>query len=319
MGFSLGWFVACKATGKDIGEAAGVEVRIMTGPRGGLWQPLGAAIAEILEREIPGTKASVVPGAGIVNIQELEAGGAEIGFGNLASTVDALAGRDPFEAPAKKIRQLSLLSFQYFQAVALEDSRIKSLGDLRGKSLAVEPPGSTVERVTRELLQIYGRSYRDLAKVSHGSFSDAVALMKENQVQAFTLINPAPSPVILDLASARMIRMLSVPDDKFRELQKISGGYSRREIPKGTYPGVDYDVQVFGNYTHLMVRADLPDDLVYGITRALAGNVATLRAIAKDVEGLTVREMAMDVGVPYHPGALKFYKEALVPDGPPAE
>lgn len=213
----------------------------MSGPRGGLWQPLGAAIAEVLQREIPGTRPSVLPGAGIINIQELEAGRAEIGFGNLVSTVDALAGREPFQARARNIRQLGILSFQYFHAVALEDSGIRGLAEL---------------------------------------------------------------------ASTRRIRMLSVPDDKLEELQKIHAGYWRREIPKGTYPGVDDDVQVFGNYTHLMVRADLPDDLMYQLTRAVARSLATLGAIANDLEGLTVKAMAKDVGVPHHPGVVKFYREA---------
>ena len=103
--------------------------------------------------------------------------------------------------------------------------------------------------------------------------------------------------------------MLSVPEDKYKELLKINSGYARREIPKGTYPGVDYDVQAFGTYTHLMIRGDLPDDLVYGITKALAKNVDTLGAVVKDVKDLNVKEMAFDVGVPYHPGALKYYKE----------
>jgi TRAP transporter TAXI family solute receptor len=192
---------------------------------------------------------------------------------------------------------------QYFQVVVLDDAGIKSVADLKGKSIAVQPRGNTGEQMTRELLQIYGLSYKDMAKVSHVSYNDAVALMKDGHAQAFTLISTVP-------AAARKIRMLTLPDDKFKELQKINSGYARREFAKGIYPGVDYDVRQFGTYTHLMIRADLPDDLVYGITKALAKNVDSLGAVVKDVKGLTVKEMAFDVGVPYHPGALKFYKEA---------
>jgi TRAP-type uncharacterized transport system substrate-binding protein len=75
---------------------------------------------------------------------------------------------------------------------------------------------------------------------------------------------------------------------------------------------VEYDVHQFGTYTHLMIRGDLPDDLVYGITKALAKHLEDLGTVVKDVQGLTVKEMAFDVGVPYHPGALKYYKEAGV-------
>lgn len=292
------------------GQAFATELRIMTGPQGGSWYPLGGAIAEILKKEIPGTTASVLPGAGIINIQGTESGQTEIGFGNAVSTADAIAGREPFKAPARNVRQLATLYMQYFQVVVLEDSGIKSVADLKGKSIAVQPRGNTGEQMTRELLQIYGLSYKDMAKVSHVSYNDAVALMKDGHAQAFTLITTVPAAAILDLASSRKIRMLTLPDDKFKELQKINSGYARREIPKGIYPGVDYDVRQFGTYTHLMIRADLPDDLVYGITKALARNADSLGAVVKDVKGLTVKEMAFDVGVPYHPGALKFYKEA---------
>jgi len=301
VGLLLGWLLA--------GQAAALELRIMTGPQGGSWYPLGGAIAEILKQEIPGTTGSVLPGAGIINIQGTETGQTEIGFGNAVSTADAIAGREPFKSPAKNVRQLATLYMQYFQVVVLEDAGIKSVADLKGKSIAVQPRGNTGEQMTRELLQVYGLSYKDMAKVSHVSYNDAVALMQDGHAQAFTLITTVPAASILDLASSRKIRMLTLPDDKFKELQKINSGYARREIPKGIYPGVDYDVRQFGTYTHLMIRADLPDDLVYGITKALAKHVEDLGAVVKDVKGLTVKEMAFDVGVPYHPGALKYYKE----------
>jgi len=304
VGLLLGLVLADRATA--------LELRIMTGPQGGAWYPLGGAIAEILKKEIPGTTASVLPGAGIINVQGVETIRADIGFGNSVSTVDGLAGREPFKAPVKNVRQLATLYMQYFQLVVLADAQIKGVPDLKGKSIAVQPRGNTGEQMTRELLQVYGLSYKDMGKVSHVSYNDAVALMKDGHAQAYALISTVPASSVLDLASDRKIQMLSIPEDKFKELQKINSGYARREIPKGTYPGVDYPVQAFGTYTHLMIRGDLPDDLVYGITKALAKHAESLGAVVKDVKDLTVKEMALDVGVPYHPGALKYYKEAGV-------
>jgi hypothetical protein len=294
------------------GQAAAGELRIMTGPQGGAWYPLGGAIAEILKKEVPGTTASVLPGAGIINVQGVDTARADIGFGNSVSTVDGLAGRDPFKAPVKNVRQLATLYMQYFQLIVLESSGIKSVTDLKGKSVAVQPRGNTGEQMTRELLQVYGMSYKDLSKVSHVSYNDAVALMKDGHAHAYTLISTVPASSVLDLATDRKILMLSVPEDKFKELLKINTGYARREIPKGTYPGVDYPVQAFGTYTHLMIRADLPDPQAYAIAKALGKHVDSLGAVVKDVKGLTVKEMAFDVGVPYHPGVLQYYKEAGV-------
>ncbi|HTX54701.1 MAG TPA: TAXI family TRAP transporter solute-binding subunit [Candidatus Baltobacteraceae bacterium] len=288
------------------------ELRIMTGPQGGAWYPLGGAIAEILKKEIPGTSASVLPGAGIINVQGVESGRTDIGFGNSVSTVDGVAGRDPFKAPAKNVRQLATLYMQYFQLIVLDDGKIKSVPDLKGKALAVQPRGNTGEQMTRELLQVYGMSYKDMGKISFVSYNDAVSLMKDGHVQVYSLISTVPAASVLDLASDRKIRILSVPEDKYKELVKINTGYARREIAKGTYPGIDYPVEAFGTFAHMMIRADLPDDYVYQITKAIAKHAAELGDVVKDVKGLNTKEMSLDVGVPYHPGALKFYKEAGV-------
>jgi TRAP transporter TAXI family solute receptor len=86
-------------------------------------------------------------------------------------------------------------------------------------------------------------------------------------------------------------------------------GYIKRIIPAKTYPGVDYDVQTIGYFTHLVISAKLPEALVYKITKVLADNVDRLANVVKDMKGVTVKDLALDIGVPFHPGALKYYKE----------
>lgn len=113
----------------------------------------------------------------------------------------------------------------------------------------------------------------------------------------------------MDLASARKIRLISLPDDKIKEMQKLNAGYIRRLIPKGTYHGVDYDVHGFGFFTHLIISAKLPDDLVYKITKTIVKDLPRLGDIVKDMKGVTAKDLAMDIGIPFHPGALKYYKE----------
>jgi TRAP-type uncharacterized transport system substrate-binding protein len=72
---------------------------------------------------------------------------------------------------------------------------------------------------------------------------------------------------------------------------------------------VDYDVPGVGYFTHLVISAKLPDDLVYKITKTLANNLPRFAEVIKDMKGVTPKDLALDVGVPYHPGALKYYKE----------
>jgi len=121
-----------------------------------------------------------------------------------------------------------------------------------------------------------------------------------------------PASSVMDLASARDIQVMEVPDEKLRELQKINRGYDKRIIKAGSYPKQSKDVQTIGTWTHLVASCKLPEDTVYKITKALATNVENLGNVVSAVKGLTVKDMATDVGVPYHPGALKYYKEAKV-------
>jgi TRAP transporter TAXI family solute receptor len=285
------------------------DLKMMTGPMGGSWYPLGGSIGEAIQKEIPGITISVVPGGGIANVEALEFGKCEIGFSNSSSAVDGVYGRSPFKKKMENMRQLANLYPQYFQMVVLEDSGIKSVADLKGKIISPGPKGHTGELLAQQVLQVYGFSYKDMAKVHHVGYSDSVALMKDGHAQAYILGTTIPGSSIIDLAADRKIRLLSLPDDKIKALQKLNAGYLKRVIPKGTYPGVDYDVPGVGYFTHLIISAKLPDDLVYKITKVLADNLPRFADVVKDMKGVTPKDLALDVGVPYHPGALKYFKE----------
>ena len=288
------------------------DLKIMTGPMGGAWYPLGGAIADAIQKQIPEVTFSVMPGGGIGNVEALESGKCDIGFANSCSAVDGLFGRPPFKKKMENMRQLANLYPQYFQMAVAEASGIKSVADMKGKVLACDRKGLTGEQLSELVLKVYGLSYKDLAKVNHVSYSDGVSLMKDGHAQGFFLITTIPSSSIIDLAADRKIRLLSLPDDKIQDLQKINSGFLKRVIPKGTYPGVDYEVQGVGAFTHLIIGAKLPDDLVYRITKVIATNTSRFADVVKDMKGVTPKDLAFDVGVPYHPGALKYYKEVGV-------
>jgi hypothetical protein len=286
-----------------------VDLKLMTGPMGGSWYPLGGAIADAIQKEIPGVTLSVSPGGGIANVEGVELGKCDIGFSNSSSAVDGLYGRPPFKKKMENMRQLANLYPQYFQMVVREDSGIKSVADLKGKSIAPGPKGHTGELLAQQVLEIYGLSYKDMAKIHHVQYSDSVALMKDGHAQAYILGTTIPASSIIDLAADRKIRLLSLPDDKIKALQKLNAGYLKRVIPKGTYPGVDYDVPGVGYFTHLVISAKLPDDLVYKITKTLSNNLPRFAEVVKDMQGVTPKDLALDVGVPFHPGALKYFRE----------
>jgi len=285
------------------------DLKMMTGPMGGSWYPLGGAIAEAIQKEIPGLTISVSPGGGVGNVEDVELGKCEIGFSNSSSGVDGVYGRPPFKQKMANMRQLANLYPQYFQIVVLEDAGIKAVTELKGKSIAPGPKGQTGEFVARQVLEIHGLSYKDMRQVHYVGYSDTVALMKDGHCDAWLFNTTIPGSSVMDLASSRKIRLLILPEDKIKAVQKLNAGYIKRTVPKGTYQGVDYDVPTFGFFTHLIISAKLPDDLVYKMTKTMANNLPRFGDVVKDMKGVTTKDLAMDIGIPFHPGALKYYKE----------
>ncbi len=285
------------------------SLKFMTGPMGGAWYPLGGAIADVLQRQIPEVNVTVSPGGSIANAEAIEGGKCEIGFSHSSAAVDGIQGRPPFKQKMENMRQLANLYPQYFHILVMENSWINSVADLKGKIICPGKKGDAIEVWTRQLLEIYGLSYKDMAKVQHVGWSDAVALMKDGHAHAFLLGTTIPASSVMELAADRKIRLLALPEDKIKGFEKINAGYIKRVIPKGTYRGVDHDVLAVGNFAHLIISAKLPEDLVYKITKALVSELPGFGNIVRDMKGVTPKDLALDIGVPFHPGALRYYKE----------
>ncbi len=292
--------------------ASAQMVRIMSGPQGGSWYPLAGAIQGIIEKNVPGTSVRVSPGAGISNVLGVQNNKAEMGFGNSVSTFDGIHGNDPFKAKTDNVCHIATLYFQYFHVAVLASANVKTGADLRDKVLTTQQKGNTGEQMTRDFLKVYGLDYSKMRKVNFGSYNDSVEQLKDGHAQVFTFITTVPASALMDLASARDVRVLDLSDIKLKELQKINKGYNTRIIKAGSYPRQDKDVLTIGTWTHLIMRCSTPEELAYKITKSLAQNTATLGNVVAAVKGLTAKELAIDVGVPYHPGARKFYREAKV-------
>jgi len=289
---------------------AAQQVTMMTGPQGGSWIPLGGALKHMWESAIPGLQIQQQPGAGIANVRGVDEGKAQIGFANSATTVDGIEGRAPYPKKVTKVCQVANLYPQYFQVVALADAKVNSFADLKGKTLATQPKGNTGEILTAEVLKINGMTYQSLNKVNfQASYTDAVDMMKDGHVQVFTLGTTAPASAVMDLASARDINLVPVDDKTMGALKKENPGYNRLTIKAGTYPKQDKDVAAIGYTTHIVAACDLPEDVVYRMTKAMATHVDDMAAVVKPITGLTAKEMAVDIGVPFHKGAAKYYKE----------
>jgi TRAP transporter TAXI family solute receptor len=260
------------------------------------------------EKAIPGVSVTSMPGAGIANVRGIEEGKTEVGFGNSISTVDALTGAAPFNKPHKNVCNVATLYPQYFQVVVPADSGINSIKDLKGKSITTQPRGNTGELITQHILKAHGLSYADV-KVSFVSYNDSVEQMKDGHAQAFTLGTTIPSGAVMDAAAGRDVKLLDL-SDSLDAMRKLNPGYTLVKVPAGTYPKQGKDVQVIGYATHIVAACSLPADKVYTMTKTMAQNVASMAATNKAMDKLTPKDMAEDIGVPFHPGAARFYKEA---------
>ncbi|MBL8672261.1 MAG: TAXI family TRAP transporter solute-binding subunit [Alphaproteobacteria bacterium] len=298
--------LACLVSGP---AAAQQQVRLMTGPQGGVWVPMGGAFKALWEKAVPGLAVQTLPGAGIANVRGVDEDKAEAGFGNSITSVDGVNGLAPFPKKTTKVCQLANLYPQYFQVVVLANSGINGLKDLKGKSIAIQPRGNTAELITQHVLQIAGMTYGDVKASFVASYTDAASLLKDGHAQAFTLGTTIPASSVMDVASGRDIKLIGVSAEDVAAMKKINAGYGKVAVPADTYPKQGKPVDVIGYSAHLVVSCALPAEMVYAMTKSIADNVKDLAPINKAVESLTPKMMAEDIGVPFHPGAAKFYKE----------
>ena len=292
------------------GSAPAAEIKLMTGPQGGVWVPLGGQLKDMWEKAVPGLNVQSLPGAGIANVRSVDEGKADVGFGNSISTVDGLKGTAPFPKAVTNVCNVATLYPQYYQVVVRADSGVNSVKDLKGKGVTTQPRGNTGELITAQLLKVNGLSYNDV-KMSFVSYTDSVTQVQDGHAVAFTLGTTIPSGAVMDLAAARDIKLLDL-SDQLDEMRKINPGYTLVTVPKGTYPKQDKDVKVIGYATHIVASCKLPTDTVYAMTKAMAQNIPSMVAVNKSIDGLTPKAMAEDIGVPFHPGAAKYYQEAGV-------
>ena len=248
----LGFAVALAA------PASAQQLRMMTGPQGGSWIPLGGQLKDLWEKAIPGTNIAVACRApASPTCAASRKARPTSASRNSISAVDALAGKAPFNKPHANVCNVATLYPQYTQFVVLADAGINKIADLKGKSITTQQRGNTGELITRQFLEANGLSYSDV-KVSFVGYTDSVNQMKDGHAVAFGLTTQIPAGAIMDLAAARDIKLID-QSDVIDKMRKHNAGYKLITIPKGTYPKQDKDVQVIGFFTHIVASCKLPE------------------------------------------------------------
>ncbi len=284
------------------------RLSFMSGPIGGSWYPLGGAAAEIIQNELPGTTVEVAPGAGLVNIEGIMTDKADIALGNSPSSSDGVQGNPPFEQPATKVRNLMNLYRLALHVVSPLDSDIDSIDDLEGRVVSTQKAGNTGEQMFRRVLEVYGLDYEDLQKVHHLSHADSANLVRDRHADVMAHSMNVPGPAIMELMVARDMKLVPLTQGDIEDLQQINGGYTAYTIPAGSYPNQDQDILAVGMISHFMVSEELPDDMVYEMVKALHENIDKLVAVVPNIN-TDPEFLAADIGVPFHPGAIRYFEE----------
>jgi TRAP transporter TAXI family solute receptor len=285
-------------------------INILTGGTSGVYYPLGVALSQIYTDNVEGSRPSVQSTkASVENLNLLQEGRGEIAFTLGDSLALAVAGNTEagFEAPLDKLRTVAAIYPNYIQIVASEESGIKTLQDLKGKRLSVGAPASGTELNARAILAAAGMSYEDLGQVEYLPFAESVELMKNRQLDATLQSAGLGVASIRDLATSVPIVVVEVPADV---VEKAAAPYFAATIPAGTYEGQDADVQTAAVQNYLVTHADVPEDVVYAMTKSLFENLDDMvaaHAAAKDVK---LEGAAANPPAPLHPGAERYYREA---------
>src|SRR5580704_15306099 len=241
-------------------------VNVLTGGTSGVYYPLGVAIGKIFGDNIPDVKTQVqATKASVENLILLQQGRGEIAFSLGDSLKAAWEGDEEagFKSKLDKLRTIGAIYPNYIQIVATADSGIKTLADLKGKSLSVGAPKSGTELNTRAILAAAGLSYKDMGKVEYLPFAESVDLMKNRQLNA-TLQSAALGVASLkDLSTSSDITVVSVPK---AVVDKIGPPFVAAMIPASTYAGQDKDVPTAAVVNYLVTSSAVSDDLAYQMT-----------------------------------------------------
>ncbi len=289
---------------------AQTKLTYFTGPTGGSWIPISGALTSVWQRAIPGMSIENRPGAGLINMKAIEEGKAEIGMGNMISTVDALAGKGQgITAPYKNVCHLASLYPQVQQITVRGDMGIQSIADLKGKSVGTLPRGNTTAVVAEMLMDIAGVGFGGAGKMNFVSIADQANMFKDGQIEASLIITTVGSGAIMDMANSRPIKMLDIPDDMLAKLKGVNSGFERYVMPKGTYPGMTEDNLTVQFPAHVIISCKLPDDVVYQMAKAMTDAIPDLVSVNAAFKGATVKTFGAPSPVPFHPGAAKYFKE----------
>ncbi len=295
----------------DLAHASRKFVSIASGWVVGVYFPLAGAISRIAHEKLPDIKITVESsGASVANAKLIATGDADLAILQNDIAFYALQGTKPiFDKAVPNIRGVAALYPEHCQIHARVDAKIASVKDLKGKRVAVGPLGSGTEQNAIQILDAYGLKFEDLGKVERLSAAESADYLKDGRIDAAFYTTGVGASAIVD--PAMMIPTMIVPIDgaEADALVKKYPFYAKDKVPGGIYKGIDKDVPTVAVLAILVAKAELEEDIVYRITKAMWENISRIETAHAKGKEVKLEKALIGLPIPLHPGADKFYKE----------
>ena len=280
-----------------------------TGGTAGTYYGYGGVLGQYIKNEA-GIPVTVVSTDGSkANIQGIDAGNYQLGTVQSDVLAYAWEGTRSFEEEGK-VDSFRVVAGLYAEAVQLitMDPEIKSVVDLKGKSVSIGAPGSGVYFNAMDVLAAAGLTDKDI-KAQYQSFADSTDALKDGKIDAAFIVAGPPTPAITELCTTNSASLVPIDGDIAEKLMKDCPFYTAHKIPAGTYNGQTEDVTTVTVKATLIVDANASEDDVYAITAAIFDNVEDItKENAKGAE-LSIENATSGMAAPFHKGAAKYFAE----------
>ena len=286
---------------------------IGTGGTGGVYYPLGGAIANVLSKSLPNTQATAeVTGGSVDNLKLIASGQSEIGFSMADAALDALKGEDKFKSGKVPLQTLLVVYPNRMHVVTVEGTGIETMADLKGKRVSTGSPGSATEvmafRVHRGRRPRQGQGHEARAarrrriRQRHQGSQDRRVLLgrrhadrrRHRSRRDARHEDEADRPCRPGRQDERQVR------------QALCAGQDQASV----YPGIDKDNDNTEVWNIIVTGDKMSDEDAYNIVKTLVEKKADIVAVHKEAESFSLDNQVQDRSpVPFHPGALKYFKE----------
>jgi hypothetical protein len=286
---------------------------IGTGGTGGVYYPLGGAVANVLSKNLPNVQATAeVTGGSVDNLKLIGTGKNELGFTMADAALNAYNGEDKFKSGKIPLQTLLVVYPNRMHVVTIEGTGIEKMSDMKGKRVSTGSPGSATEVMAFRVIEAAGLDKDKDMKRERLGVAESVNAIKDGKIDAFFWVGGIPTAAVTDLAATPGVKMKLVDHSETVDKMNAKYGklYTASTIKAGSYPGYDKDNKIAEVWNLIVTGDKMSNDDAYTIVKTLVEKKADLVAVHKEALSFSLdNQIQTRSPVPFHPGALKYFKE----------